>query len=889
MRIVDSQGMVVSLSGVIGDGGEAEVWSIDGQSDLVAKIYRKPSSERKAKLQAMVAAPPMDPTAAQGHRSLCWPTSLLFDHQGTCVGFLMPRVDLSSHLPILHLYNPQDRQKSAPSFNWQYLLRTAANVASVVASLHSRGYAVGDLNESNIFVSEGALVSLVDCDSIQVPKGSGQCFRCHVGKPEFTAPELQGRDFASVDRTPEHDNFALAILTFQLLMEGTHPFSGIWNGAEEPPPIEERIRIGGSPHFGNGLARPMPGAPSLSLLPNNLQVLFRKCFKDGQRSPEARPTAGQWHSELLTTEASLRICAARQQHLYGVHLTSCPWCERAKLLGGFDSFSASPQSTLKASAPQPPVTPPLSSKPQTSFLTNLPAAVPPMVPSAPAGPILAATPLSQQSIINPVAPKRKPYAVVLMFAFLSGGVGTLFYWKQKVDALRFQSDSEQARRLENSVKLSTADRPSAPCSVRIAGTIFDDRQIETTRTTSPGDPLEIIGGPSFPADRALVRVRFGNNTIGFVNVHDLSCGSDYVSSIAIGEFISDASLNIARTGHSTDAMETHRYLLATGGETANGITSEAEEYAGSWVLSSHKMSEPRADHSTVKVAGGTKLLIVGGRGPSSAALSSTELFDPSSHTFTRVGPMQIGRRKPWIVKSWSKDGVADDDVLVVGGTMPGASPLLVERFVIETQTWATFSTIPEDDPAMEIDSAITLYRPSQYSFAVFGHIGSAGKMWIFNRVTDAWESHSNVGAAPGAHIEFDIQGFHIVAIGRGTEHSRSVLVKRTIDDKFSVTTPLLTPRRSATFVRGNENTSDVFVVGGCDLSGRPINKTEKGQLGFWSFEKERLWLNAGDLTIPRCGGHTATSMPQSEFLVCGGRGANGSYLSSCERWRPILR
>ena len=62
-------------------------------------------------------------------------------------------------------------------------------------------------------------MSLIDCDSMQVRAG-GKVFHCTVAKGEYLAPELQGKDLATTDRTPESDNFALAVLLFLMLMEG---------------------------------------------------------------------------------------------------------------------------------------------------------------------------------------------------------------------------------------------------------------------------------------------------------------------------------------------------------------------------------------------------------------------------------------------------------------------------------------------------------------------------------------------------------------------------------------------------------------------------------------------------------------------------------------------
>src|SRR5439155_19445245 len=130
---------------------------------------------------------------------------------------LMPR--FSGVRPIIDYYHPQTRLKHCPLFNYPYLLHTARNLAVAMRALHQRGYVIGDLNESNILVSDTALVTLIDTDSFQVrDPQSGSVYRCPVGKPEYTPPELQGRSFADCNRQVEHDLFGLAVLIYQLLM-----------------------------------------------------------------------------------------------------------------------------------------------------------------------------------------------------------------------------------------------------------------------------------------------------------------------------------------------------------------------------------------------------------------------------------------------------------------------------------------------------------------------------------------------------------------------------------------------------------------------------------------------------------------------------------------------
>jgi len=105
--------------------------------------------------------------------------------------------------PVFQIYNPGSRRHELPAFTYRHLLRTAQNLAAAVDVLHAHGYVAGDLNESNVLVADTALVTLVDTDSFQVrDPESGAVYRCPVGKPEFTPPELQGGPSASSTAPP---------------------------------------------------------------------------------------------------------------------------------------------------------------------------------------------------------------------------------------------------------------------------------------------------------------------------------------------------------------------------------------------------------------------------------------------------------------------------------------------------------------------------------------------------------------------------------------------------------------------------------------------------------------------------------------------------------------
>ena len=336
-RRLTGQQISIEERAALGAGGEARIFAVAEAPELVAKIYHRPEEAQARKLRAMLLAPPEDPAAASGSLSIAWPVDLLADGQRV-VGFLMPR--LVDCAPIFDFYNPATRRQKFPLLHTGYLHRAGRNLASAVRALHAKGYVIGDVNESNILVTQTALVALVDCDSFQARDlQTGEIYRCPVGKLEFTPPELQGKTFAELDRTPEQDNFGLAVLLFQLLLEGTHPFAGIYSGAGEPPPYETRIAAGHFPHGSRPVPyRPMPAAPPFETLHAGLRRLFIRCFEEGHADPAARPTALEWRSALTEAEDALLICARNSQHRYDAHCAACPWCERTTRLGGRDPF-----------------------------------------------------------------------------------------------------------------------------------------------------------------------------------------------------------------------------------------------------------------------------------------------------------------------------------------------------------------------------------------------------------------------------------------------------------------------------------------------------------------------------------------------------------------------
>ena len=339
-RLLNGKVIDLDSATLIGKGGEANIYILPGEVGLAAKIYHELTEERAAKLFLMQANPPDDPSLAMGHSSLAWPIDLLHKpgKQTQIIGFLMPRIQ--GMRPISDYYNPVRRCQHCPLFNYKYLLQAARNITMTIAALHRRNYLIGDLNDGNILVGSNALISFVDNDSFQVqdPK-TGHIYRCVVGTTDFTPPELQGRNLEHRDRVAAHDLFGLAVLLFETLMEGIHPFDGIYQGKGGTPSRAERIASGYFPYGNHPVPFSIrPDSPPFEMLHPELQSLFVRAFEVGDSNPVARPTATEWQSALEIASNALVVCAENDQHFYGSHLKNCPWCERTVQLRGADPF-----------------------------------------------------------------------------------------------------------------------------------------------------------------------------------------------------------------------------------------------------------------------------------------------------------------------------------------------------------------------------------------------------------------------------------------------------------------------------------------------------------------------------------------------------------------------
>lgn len=322
-----------AVAELIGKGGEGEVYAIKGRAGQAVKIY---SDSLRAKRESKVRAMVREGLAVQTDL-IAYPGEIVTDGAGNFLGFVMRLV--KGYRPLHELYSPKDRLRHFAESDFRFLIHAATNVARAIGKVHQTGCVIGDLNHSGILVAQDGTVALIDADSFQFSI-NGTSYPCVVGVPEFTAPELQGKNLATVERTVHHDNFGLAVAIFQILFMGRHPYAGRYKG----PDISMGEAIAQN-RFAFSLSRkaatlttPPPGSLTLKMFPDATVQVFERAFGV---SASSRPGAREWIEALTRLEGSLSRCSRVKTHYYPSAAGECVWC-KLSALSGFDMFPDTP-------------------------------------------------------------------------------------------------------------------------------------------------------------------------------------------------------------------------------------------------------------------------------------------------------------------------------------------------------------------------------------------------------------------------------------------------------------------------------------------------------------------------------------------------------------------
>ncbi|MGO1068528.1 hypothetical protein [Lysobacter sp. CA199] len=325
------------LGPLIKSGGAGSVYLLPDDSDSVAKIYhaRVDPPSYTDRIEAMLQLRPHLPDQMESGKryvQIAWPDAVVRDGHGRFIGFTMPALDVDSTSEVEQVLQERQARAAGLPVGLGHKVTLAANLASVLAALHAQHHYVVDLKPVNLrFYRASLYIALLDCDGFSI-QGRGRRFHAPQYTPDYLAPEYQIR---ALDEAGEEtqDRFALAVVIFQLLNFGIHPYSGRPAHDRVPTDVPGRIRerCYAYSRDGNPAMQPNP-VSAHAMMPQRLRELFDRAFGD---APAARPSSSEWGDALRAYAQPSRglivVCGKNREHQHYAG-QACASCVRHELL-----------------------------------------------------------------------------------------------------------------------------------------------------------------------------------------------------------------------------------------------------------------------------------------------------------------------------------------------------------------------------------------------------------------------------------------------------------------------------------------------------------------------------------------------------------------------------
>ncbi|WDU61414.1 hypothetical protein LRS56_21680 [Pseudomonas poae] len=273
--LISSSGRHIRLGKAISSGGEGSIYALPGGRE-VCKIYHaeKLTIRRQQKIELMV-------TRQIVEQGICWPTESVRNIEGQFVGYVMPMAN-GRTLQSSAFGKPM-LAKAFPSWTRKDLVNIGIAFLKQVHYLHSLNIIIGDINPMNLLVTqESTRIWMVDTDSFQI-----EGFPCEVGTPNYTAPELQGQNYAVFLRTKDHELFAVATMLFMILLPGKPPYAQQGGGSQEENIKNRNFPYRYKKNSGKGKTSVTPKGAWQNIwshLPYTLKQAFGNTFEDNQRT-----------------------------------------------------------------------------------------------------------------------------------------------------------------------------------------------------------------------------------------------------------------------------------------------------------------------------------------------------------------------------------------------------------------------------------------------------------------------------------------------------------------------------------------------------------------------------------------------------------------------------
>ncbi len=275
----------------INNGGAGSIWTLKGHPNFVLKLYHDTVdlSHYEKKIEAMISNKPEIPPIkfkTKIYYQISWPICSVFKNK-KFVGYIMPRINQNKYVTLGRFLHRKSRSIDRLPESLQGRFKIAYNLSTIVTRIHNQGHMIIDLKPKNCSVHRDLLfVSIFDSDGFCIKSIDDMYYPAKQFTPEYIAPEFIKRK--PEETNIEQDHFSLAVIIFQLINNGIHPFQSGMKSRQLP--INEMIMKKHYAYSSNGNNNLIPNRNSLhEFLPEELTHLFDQAF-----TYKNRPLAKEW-------------------------------------------------------------------------------------------------------------------------------------------------------------------------------------------------------------------------------------------------------------------------------------------------------------------------------------------------------------------------------------------------------------------------------------------------------------------------------------------------------------------------------------------------------------------------------------------------------------------
>jgi N-acetylneuraminic acid mutarotase len=355
-----------------------------------------------------------------------------------------------------------------------------------------------------------------------------------------------------------------------------------------------------------------------------------------------------------------------------------------------------------------------------------------------------------------------------------------------------------------------------------------------------------------------------------------------------GTFANTGSMNTARGQHAATLLESGEALVS-GGDSSTGALTSAELYnpsSGKWTVTG-SMNDSRVDHTSTLLQNG-QVLVAGGASHTSSCQTSAELYNSSTGAWTVTGSMNYSRS--FFTATLLNNGkvlVAGGEGCLPGGTTTNSS---AELYDPSTGTWTVTGSMTTP---RQFHTA-TLLQDGEVLVAGGNDDGSGptqvASAELYNPTTGTWTATGSMHKNRANHTATLLTSGQVLVVGgrTGDAYDGDISITGTAElynpatGEWSVTDG--TARNSSATATLLEN-GNVLVAGGEESLTGGVTTNSSAELYDPS---TGTWTATGSMSTPRTF-HTATLLQNGQVLIAGGYDYSSQgtiILASAELFTP---